>query len=231
MKENWAYLEWSPFSNIRMQLVENETYELVVLTEAKGESALDFAFPGIREYETKDLFKPHPTQSGLWKFVGRRDDIIVLSNGEKFNPTPIESLLQGHVAGALVVGQGRFQAGLIVEPTPDIDTANLVGRIWPIVQEANKLITGQGRITRNMIRLSDPEKHFIRASKGTVIRQMTGKLYKKEIDKLYAEANTNQYLPPLGPRLQASFKLEDVKDLVKAIINSSFSEQDLERGR
>lgn len=41
-----------------------------------------------------DLAMPHPTRPGLWKIVGRADEQIVLSNGEKTNPVPLgESLI------------------------------------------------------------------------------------------------------------------------------------------
>ena len=38
-------------------------------------------------YATNDLVAPHPTRPGLWKLLGRRDDQIVLSNGEKVSST------------------------------------------------------------------------------------------------------------------------------------------------
>ncbi len=38
---------------------------------------------GVDAYATNDLVIPHPTRKGLWKMHGRRDDQIVLSNGEK----------------------------------------------------------------------------------------------------------------------------------------------------
>ena len=40
-------------------------------------------------YATSDLVAPHPTQPGLWKIVGRADEQIILSNGEKTNPVPL----------------------------------------------------------------------------------------------------------------------------------------------
>ena len=40
-------------------------------------------------YATSDLVAPHPTQPGLWKVVGRADEQIILSNGEKTNPVPL----------------------------------------------------------------------------------------------------------------------------------------------
>ena len=66
----------------------------------------------------------------------------MLSNGEKFNPVPIESMLQGHplVGGALVVGQGRSQAALLIEPKSGADAPNLEEDLWPLVQKSNSLV-------------------------------------------------------------------------------------------
>ena len=38
---------------------------------------------GAEAYATNDLVVPHPKRSGYWKLIGRRDDQIVLANGEK----------------------------------------------------------------------------------------------------------------------------------------------------
>jgi len=41
----------------------------------------------------------------------------VLSDSEKFNPVPMESMLQAHpsIAGVIIAGQGRFLPALLVE--------------------------------------------------------------------------------------------------------------------
>lgn len=36
---------------------------------------------------------PHPTRKGLWKVVGRVDDQIMHSTGEKTNPGPLGEYL------------------------------------------------------------------------------------------------------------------------------------------
>jgi hypothetical protein len=44
-------------------------------------------------YETNDLFIQHPTDSELWQYVGRKDEIINHSTGEKTNPLPSEYIV------------------------------------------------------------------------------------------------------------------------------------------
>ena len=39
-------------------------------------------FPTRQEYWTSELYAKHPTKPDLWKYNGRADDIMVLSNGE-----------------------------------------------------------------------------------------------------------------------------------------------------
>ena len=41
------------------------------------------SFDGIPSYATGDLLAPHPSKLGLWRVVGRKDDQIIHSNGEK----------------------------------------------------------------------------------------------------------------------------------------------------
>lgn len=53
--------------------------------------------------------------------------MIVLSNGEKFNPLTMEIIIEGHplISKVVVVNQSRFQAGLLVEPNlnmPEMDS-------------------------------------------------------------------------------------------------------------
>ena len=80
--EDWAYMEWHPDFKCEMQPSEEGAFEMVLVPEASTErsSALNRNFPGTKEYGTKDSFKPHPIKPNLWRFHGRRDDIVVLSS-------------------------------------------------------------------------------------------------------------------------------------------------------
>ncbi|TVY83972.1 Non-canonical non-ribosomal peptide synthetase FUB8 [Lachnellula suecica] len=221
-REDFEYLEWNPHAKIRMDAAEDDAFELVILTEGKGKSPLDYHFPGITEYRTKDLIRQHPSKTGLWKFHGRRDDIIVLSNGEKFNPVPIETTLQGHplVAGALVIGQGRFQASVFIEGRTGLNASNFLDILWPTLQVANQSSSGQARITRDKIRLATPGRPFVRAGKGTVVRKLTEKLYEEEITGLYASSDALSQSTPM--LLKATFRTEHVTEFVQHVVGSVF---------
>ena len=226
-KEDWAYMEWNPNFDLEMQPSEDEegAYELVLFTNPGTEcrSALNHNVPGVSEWRTKDLFKSHPVKPTLWRYFGRRDDIIVLSNSEKFNPVPLELAVQGHplLSGALVIGQGRVCASLLVEAKPTVqgeERASLVDTIWPRVEEANNLIPGHGRISRSNIIIAD--KPFTRAGKGSVVRKLTEQSFKSVIDALYTTGTlANQRKVPV---LRASFDRQAVRDFVRLALASSF---------
>lgn len=226
-KEDWAYMEWNPNFKLEMQPSEDEedAYELVLFTCAKTErtSALNHNLPGVKVWRTKDLFKRHPSKPTLWRYFGRRDDIIVFSNGEKFNPVPFELAVQGHplLAGALVVGQGRARTSLLVEAKPTVqgeERASLIDTIWPRVEEANNVVPGHGRLSRSNIIVAN--KPFTRAGKGTVVRKLTEQTFKSEIDMLYTTGTVTSQRIVLEPR--ATYQRQEVLDLVRSSLASSF---------
>ncbi|KAL2043853.1 hypothetical protein N7G274_003373 [Stereocaulon virgatum] len=222
-REDWGFMEWHPAENLTMEPADDDAYELVmhVSTRTEGMSHLNHNFPGMTEYRTRDLFRPHPNKPNLWRFHGRRDDILVLSNGEKFNPVPMEVIIQGdpRVSGALVVGQGRFQAALLIEPKPGFtDKSALKDSIWPLVEKGNSQLPSQGHISRSKIFIADADKPFQRAGKGTVVRKFTERDYSTEIEYLYQE--NSQDTQPIGPILKASYDHESVKDFVRVLVKA-----------
>lgn len=199
----WQYFLYNPDvggCEFRKQ-GDQDIYEMVVVRQKEsqhphpGIQGIFYTFPELDEWSTHDLYRPHPTKPHYWIYHGRADNIIVFSNGEKLNPVTIEEEVSDHASlkGALVVGSDRFQAGLIVEPYVHPKNAEeeraLLDSVWPLVQAANEETVAHGRISRNMITLSNPEKPFLRAGKGTVQRALTIQLYKDEIDKLYETAS------------------------------------------
>jgi acyl-coenzyme A synthetase/AMP-(fatty) acid ligase len=129
-----------------------------------------FTFPGTTEYNTKDICQKVPGRPGLWRYYARSDDVVVFSNGEKLNPIDIEGAVTDHpkVKGALVVGQGHFQAGLFVEPRDelkdDVSRAAFIDEIWPTVDKQNQMTVTHGHVLKGLIRVTSPEKPFPRVS-------------------------------------------------------------------
>ena len=191
-RENWAYIELHPDAKQEMQRLEDneELYELVLHTDETTErtSSLNHNFPHLKEWRTKDIFVPHPSKPNLWKFHARTDDIIVFSTGEKLYPVDFERQVMTlpDVTGALMVGNGRLRAGLLLELHKDHQLgAEEIQRLWPEIERASAQLATQGRISKSMIIVAKPDKPFVRAAKGTIMRRATEKLYAAEIDTMF----------------------------------------------
>ncbi|KAI1432912.1 hypothetical protein GGR50DRAFT_696631 [Xylaria sp. CBS 124048] len=188
--------------------VDENVYRLVCIRREKSQGMQGFfyTFPDRQEFDTKDLYKPHPTLPDHWIYVGRFDNIIVFSSGEKLNPVTIEDTVTHHpeINGVLVAGSGRFQPCLILEPVTqpaNEEEANaLIERVWPLVATANEQTVAHGQIGREYVMLTTAEKPFPRAGKGTIQRASAIKMYAEEINKLYAaaEAASNLEAPELN---------------------------------
>jgi thioester reductase-like protein len=197
--ENWNYMAFNPAHKFEMRHSHDNLYELVFVRDEgpAGAQAVFSMFPGTNEYHTKDLFKPHPSKEGFWLFNSRSDDVIVFLNGEKTNPLTFEEEVASHteVRSALVVGAQRVEAALLIELATDKQLSNeektaFIGRIWPVIEKANKATPAHARIAKSKILLVDPNKPMLRAAKGTVQRNATLKLYAAEIDDLYQRDDT-----------------------------------------
>ncbi|KAK4998933.1 hypothetical protein LTR66_001923 [Elasticomyces elasticus] len=190
-RENWNYLEWHPVYECKMESIDGETFELVIprndsLDWIRGKCFPDRLAP---EWRTKDTYRRHADRE-IWRFHGRTDDIIVLSNGEKFSPVSQEGIIQGHslLSGALLTGQARAQAALLVELRKGLNLshAEVIEQIWPTVEKANSLAPAHARIFRSKILVTSPETPFERVGKGTVKRKETLALYAAPFDALYS---------------------------------------------
>ncbi|KAK3693201.1 hypothetical protein B0T22DRAFT_420368 [Podospora appendiculata] len=191
---DWEYLEWNPAAGMHMQPTHDGTsdsHELVVRHLPDPRYQFVFCnFPRLDEWRTRDLFVRHPQREGLWRYVGRVDDVLVLSNGEKMNPVAFEKAVESHatVKGAVVVGAGKFQVGLILEVEgegEEEDREGILDEVWPCVEEANMPYPAHARVWRTMVRLAVEGKPFVRGAKGSVLRRKTWEVYEREIGEMY----------------------------------------------
>lgn len=196
-QEDWAYIRPSIDAGVEFRKVSGDAYEMFVVRDErlKGFQPTFEMFPDLQEFSTHDLFSKHPTKHDHWLYRGRSDDVIVFLNGEKTNPILMEELVQNHpdVRSALVVGQNRFEAAILIEPSQHSKVsssgrAELIENLWPVVEEANRKSPAYARVSKSHILFTSSEKPMSRAGKGTVQRRITVEKYSAEIDTLYADA-------------------------------------------
>lgn len=191
-QEDWEYFEWAPEAGVHMEPEAHGLYELVIKPAEARAQAIFYTFPNIAEWRTSDLWQQHPSKTNLWRYKGRKDDVIVFSNGEKLNPVGFEKTVESHpkVQGAVVVGQGKFQSGLLIEPAWDVvreyDPSTLLDELWSAIDRANADMPAHGRVWKSKIAFAKKDKPFKRAPKGSIVRQQTIKLYGREIKAIYS---------------------------------------------
>ncbi|KAJ7193227.1 putative aminoadipate reductase [Mycena pura] len=198
----WAWFKFSSRVNVRWVPQGDGTFECQFLTTPTHQVAVE-NLPDVKGYSTKDVLEQHPTKPDLYRIVGRLDDVLIMANGEKTVPGPIEDVITAspYIAGAVMFGRERNQVGILVEPTPQykIDptdaqqVAAFRNLIWDVTEEANKNAPAFARIYKEMIQVTQPSRPMIRTPKGTVVKKATIALYKEDIEALYStiEASAN----------------------------------------
>ncbi|KIK65753.1 hypothetical protein GYMLUDRAFT_240230 [Collybiopsis luxurians FD-317 M1] len=199
-KENWQYLQFVDRVNIRWVPQGDGTFEAQFLTCETHHVAVE-NLPDVPGYATQDLFEPHPTIPNLWKIVGRVDDVLIHSSGEKTVPGPMESIISASpmLSGAVMFGRQRDQPGILLEPVPayqidvhnDAEVSKFRNMIWDAIESANKIAPAFSRIFKEMILVADPKKPLPRVGKGTIARKAALALYDSEINKIYETVESN----------------------------------------
>ena len=221
--DDWEYVAVDPCYNLEFRHQASDLYEAVIVRSEEYQmyQPIWHVFPDLKEYRTSELYSKHPEKPDLWMYRGRKDDIIVFVNGEKLNPVTMEDHVCGHplVKSALVTGEGRFQAALLVEPLHPLKTtaerAELLADIWPLIEKGNEANPRHGKISKGHVLFTKPEAPMLRAGKGTVQRRLTMAAYATEIEKVYADAElfTNAESRPPGHEV-------DIKSLRSLILRT-----------
>jgi len=238
--DGWSYFKYDPASMIEFEQRSENLYEAVIIRhpDPEQEQPIFKVFPELKKWGTKDLYERHPTVPDAWMHRGRADDIIVFLNGEKTNPVSMELHVSKHpeVRSALVVGQQRLEAALLIELETDkrlttAERAAAIERIWPTIEEANQECPHHAKVSKSHILFTDVDKPMLRAGKGTVQRPGTLALYTKEIDALYEDAEKAASALPLG--VKSSVDIQDaaavssfLRETILEITSNSFKDDD-----
>ena len=201
------------------------TYELVLKQDPslRWIRTVSHTMPHDAVWHSSDLYRPHPENPQLWRFDGRIDDVVVLSNGEKFNPVSMEAVVQGDplLNGALYSGYGKFQPALLAEPKNEVvpdSISSFIDQIWPSIEKANEIAPQHAQIFRHKIAIGTPSKPFKRAAKGTVIRKLTLQEYHDELEALYSEESNTK--SKAVSTLEEPQSIEAVTDYVRDTLNT-----------
>ena len=171
------------------------TFELVV---ADGWPAKIMSNRPDNSYATKDLFLQHSDHEDWFKYVGRLDDTLTQTLGEKTNPVPIELAIRGNsplVQECIVFGDSRPQTGALILPSEQaIDLATdkqaYLDAIWPVIEQANSKAPSHSRLVREMIEILPIGTEIPVATKLSILRPACYKKFADLIDEVYRRYET-----------------------------------------
>lgn len=193
---DWPFLRFSPCLNAEFRPFGDGMYELYIKRDTTLEAfqGIFATFPELQEYSMKDLFVKHPTKEAWWRSCGRTDEVIVFTDARKLNPTLMEAVIESQpsVRSALLCGHARPRPALVVEPvsypTTEEEEAKLMCEVWAAAERAMQQGPVSGKLDRDLVLLTVPEKPLMRAGgKGTIQRKRSLAMYEDEVDRLYIE--------------------------------------------
>lgn len=164
-----------------------EAYELIVKPGWRSQSLTNRP---DGSYATSDLWLQHPINPNKWKYYGRRDDILVLSNGEKANPVTFELQIREnpYVGEVAVCGAQRAHLGMLVIPSKKaagMGQDEVIEKIWETVKQGNEQMPAYARISKEMIAILPIDQDFPKTDKGTTIRPAFYTRFADNIEQLY----------------------------------------------
>ncbi|KAJ7626112.1 acetyl-CoA synthetase-like protein [Roridomyces roridus] len=200
----WAWHEFSKRVDVRWADQGDGTFECQFFTNRAVHQPAVENLPDAKGYATSDLFERHPDYPDLYKMqvvVGRLDDVLIMANGEKTVPGPMEDIIltstHPRIRGAVMFGRQRNQIGVLVEPATLVeDVEEFRNAFWPAVDAANAIAPNFARVYKEMILPTSSDKPMVRAPKGTVSKKATIAMYEEEIEALYKSIDVNHTVDP-----------------------------------
>ncbi|EJD45598.1 acetyl-CoA synthetase-like protein [Auricularia subglabra TFB-10046 SS5] len=235
---DWEYVHCNKAARIHYRELGHGTYEPIIMeSEWHRNNVNNIEIDGVKGYTTADVVMRHPTDPNAFRIIGRVDDQIVLSTGEKTNPVPLEGILMTdpRVGQVVSFGRGRPHGGVIIQPKPQFafdpkDEEKLrefLDAIQPSIEKLNSYAPTHSRIMREMIIVASPDKPFVITQKGTPLRSDAYTKYEREINAAYeafelsAESN---FAAPAEWTSDATLEL--VRQVVKKVIPTVASDDD-----
>ncbi|GJJ05919.1 putative NRPS-like protein biosynthetic cluster [Clathrus columnatus] len=210
---------------------ENDVFQVVVKDwKLQRLSVHDTVVDGVPAFNTNDLVQRHPDNRTLYRIIGRADDQIMLSTGEKTNPGPLEDIIKRnpHIHDVIMFGRGRQSNGILVQPSSfeEAESLGLEGfrnLVWSSIEEANTYAPAHSRILKEMILIASSSRPFVYTAKETLKKGVILTLYGDIIDALYkdAEESVHAEIPvPLGTHPDGGWTEEEILVFVSKVIHT-----------
>ncbi|THH03024.1 hypothetical protein EW145_g6597 [Phellinidium pouzarii] len=227
--KDWEYFRVPSVRETHFEDHGNNEYEIILIASGTFRPTnINTTVNGREAYATSDLLSPHPTKKGYWKVIGRTDDQIMHSTGEKTNPGPLEAMLcrDSLVHGAIMFGRSRFHCGVLVQPKipfsfDPVDTKKVIefrNLIWPTIENINAYAPTHSRIFKEMILITSPSKPLLYTPKGTIRRRPILDQYTAEIDAIYAAVDESAQDEISGPK---DWSISNVIKFVRQVVEKT----------
>ncbi|CEG84150.1 hypothetical protein RMATCC62417_17995 [Rhizopus microsporus] len=179
-------------------------------------------------YSSNDLFKEHPDFPGYYIYINRRDNILIMENGEKTNPAPMEMTIANCsvVSQVIVLGHGRQCTAALVELHKEYmenDQQNdAIKMVYDAVEEANKECPSHSMLLKQMVKVLPPGKTLPTTVKGGVSRKAVEEMYKDIVESMYKAFIDGPQKRSTSPVSQSPEKVKEfLIDSVSATLNMS----------
>ncbi|KAI2613746.1 male sterility protein-domain-containing protein [Hypoxylon fragiforme] len=205
-----TYLSFEPRGDGLSELVVKPSWPLISKTNRDDGS-----------YATSDLFEAHPSIPNAWRYHSRADAQIVLANGKKFDPSPMEEVIKASsplIQDVLVFGTGKPYAGaLLFKASDDPSDEDVINAAWPTIHLLNGKSQGHSRLARSMlvvVKLED-EDPIAKSSKGTILRRQAEARFANLIERSY---ESKRVVCPKIEKIEDSELTSVLKDLFAQIL-------------
>ncbi|WVQ76625.1 hypothetical protein IAR50_006298 [Cryptococcus sp. DSM 104548] len=167
------------------------TFELVIKDGWPGKVASNRASDNA--WCTKDLVLQHPENPTWFKYLGRMDDTLNMTLGEKTNPVPIELAIRGHsplIQECIVFGDGKPQVGALILPSEQgaelsKNPKQFLDTVWPVIEQANAEAPSHSRILPEMVEILPFGTEIPVATKMSILRPACYRKFADLIDSIY----------------------------------------------
>ena len=191
----WPYFTLSPRTGHEYQHFSENFYELVIRRREHLQKwqAVFLNFPDVSQYHTGDLFTQHAYDRDLWRPAGRIADLLEFTNGQRFNPVPIESGLGEDPTIELAMICGRSGDNMILLLDPTSDHARREGKSFILSKWSFIAATFKSEGPSWLASMIHPEYVHV-ASEGKAIFRTGGKWNVNRIKTLPAHRHTLELL-------------------------------------